>query len=162
MGQYTAKATNSQIFNLFDINGKLGELGYQHWYSFHAEIRMSDGRKYMLEPKGFWDAKVELKDGTRTLLEFKMGWKGIVIKSLFNGIEDNYLLKYKGLLSNKFVLLDTNNQELLVAETSFKWTKLSFDYNIETTQAFDNLDNKELFLLTTIHCINYFLKMAAA
>ena len=162
MGQYKANATNSHNFTLrFDYQ-KVGELVYKKWYSFSAEIQMTDGTKYQLEPTGFWDSKIELKDDTQTLLEFKMGWKGIIIKTLFNESEEVFLLKLKGLLSNKFVLLDTNDEELMAAETSFKWSKFNFDYNIETTPVFDNFENKELLLLTILHCINYYITIVAA
>jgi len=162
MGQYKANATNSHNFTLrFDYQ-KVGELVYKKWYSFSAEIQMTDGTKYQLEPTGFWDSKIELKDDTQTLLEFKMGWKGIIIKTLFNDSEEVFLLKLKGLLSNKFVLLDTNDEELMAAETSFKWSKFNFDYNIETTPVFDNFENKELLLLTILHCINYYITIVAA
>ena len=162
MGQYKANATNSHNFTLrFDYQ-KVGELVYKKWYSFSAEIQMTDGTKYQLEPTGFWDSKIELKDDTQTLLEFKMGWKGIIIKTLFNDSEEVFLLKLKGLLSNKFVLLDTNDEELMAAETSFKWSKLNFDYNIETAQVFDKFENKELLLLTILHCINYYITIVAA
>ena len=162
MGQYKANATNSHNFTLrFDYQ-KVGELVYKKWYSFSAEIQLTDGTKYQLEPTGFWDSKIELKDDTQTLLEFKMGWKGIIIKTLFNDSKEVFLLKLKGLLSNKFVLLDTNDEELMAAETSFKWSKFNFDYNIETTPVFDNFENKELLLLTILHCINYYITIVAA
>ena len=50
----------------------------------------------------------------------------------------------------------------MAAETSFKWSKLNFDYNIETTQVFDKFENKELLLLTILHCINYYITIVAA
>jgi hypothetical protein len=157
MAQYKASSTNSQNFNLIFENQKIGELIYKKWYSFNAEIVMSNGTKYQLEPKGFWDAKIELKDDTKILLKFKMGWKGIIIKSFFGNAEKTFLLKLNGLLSNKFVLIDPEKNELMVAETDFKWNKLNYDYNIETTKDFDNFNKKELLLLTILHCINYYM-----
>ena len=35
-------------------------------------------------------------------------------------------------------------------------------YNIETTPVFDNFENKELLLLTILHCINYYITIVAA
>lgn len=162
MSQYKANAINSRNFILTSDNQEIGELIYEKWYSFHAEILMNDGTKCQLEPTGFWNSKIELKDDTQTLLEFKMGWKGIVIKILSAKNEDTYLLKMKGLLSSKFVLIDTDDEELMVVETNFKWSKLTFDYNIETTQNFDNFDNKELLILTILHCVNYYMTLIAA
>lgn len=162
MGHYNANSTDSQNFNLTFDNQSVGELIYKKWYSFSAEIVKSDGKKYQLEPKGFWDSKIELKDDTKTLLEFEMGWKGIVIKTFFDNKKDTFLLKLNGLLSSNFVLTDTDNKELLVAETDFKWNKLNYDYNIETTQNFDNFDNKELLLLTVLHCLNYYMAFSGS
>lgn len=68
----------------------------------------------------------------------------------------------KGLLSSQFVLIDTEKNELLVTKTDFKWNKLNFDYVIETSTDFDKFDNKELMLLTTLHCINYYMTIIAA
>ncbi|MFN8349180.1 MAG: hypothetical protein U0X91_29540 [Spirosomataceae bacterium] len=157
MGHYIANSENSRNFNLASEGREIGELIYQKWYSFTAEIIMADGAKFTLEPKGFWESKIELKDDSKTLLEFKMGWKGIIIKTLFNDREENFLLKLKGLLSNKFILIDTDNIELMVAETDFKWSKFNFDYTIETTPNFDNFDRNELLLMAILHCINYYL-----
>lgn len=162
MGKYKANSTNSLNFDLFFDDKKIGDLVYEKWYSFKAKIQMSDDTNFQLEPKGFWDAKIELKDNTKTLLEFKMGWNGIVIKTFFNNTEGNYLLKLKGLLSSKFVLIDTEKNELMVADTDFKWRKLNYDYNIETSKEFDKFDNKELLILTILHCINYYMAIIAS
>jgi hypothetical protein len=53
-------------------------------------------------------------------------------------------------------LIDTNKRELMVAETDFKWNKLNYDYKIETAPNFYNFNNKELMILTILHCINYY------
>ena len=50
----------------------------------------------------------------------------------------------------------------MVAETDFKWNKLNYDYNIETSKNFDDFDNKELLLLTILHCINYYVTIIAS
>lgn len=162
MGNYKANSTNSQNFNLTSDNGVIGELSYTKWYAFNAEILRSDGTKYQLEPKGFWDSKIELKDDKKTLLEFKMGWNGIMIKTFSDDKEDTFLLQLKGLLSSKFVLIDTDKRELVIAETNFKWNKLNFDYTIETSEIFEQFDNKELLLLTILHCINYYMAITVS
>ncbi|MDP3680212.1 MAG: hypothetical protein Q8R22_05195 [Flavobacterium sp.] len=157
MGQYKANSIDSKSFILTIENTKIGELNYNEWYSFKAEIQLADNSIYQLEPKGFWDSKIELKKAEKTLLEFKMGWKGIVIKTNFNENEKNYLLKLKGLLSNKFILIDAEENEILAVDTDFKWNKFNFDYTIETSTEFDTMENKELMLLTILHCVNYYL-----
>ncbi len=162
MGHYKANSNNAKNFSLTFENQRKGELIYTKWYSFNAEIVMPDGTKYQLKPSGFWDSKIELKNDTETLLEFKMSWKGIMIKTFFENENATYLLKLSGLFNNKFVLIDTDKNELMVAETDFKWSKLNWDYTIETTNQFDNISNKELLLLTILHCINYYMTMVVS
>lgn len=162
MGQYKANSTNSQNFSLTFNDQPLGELIYKKWYSFNAEILLASGKKYQLEPQGFWNSKIELKDETKTLLEFKMGWNGIIIDTFFDNKEQTYLLKLNSLLSSKFILIDTEKNELMVAETDFKWNKLNYDYNIETAPSFEDFDKKELVLLTILHCINYYMTIVAS
>jgi hypothetical protein len=91
-----------------------------------------------------------------------MGWKGILITTNFNESKKKYLLKLKGLLSNRFILIDAEENEILTVDTDFKWSKLNFDYTIETSTELDNMENKELMLLTILHCINYYLTIIVA
>lgn len=155
MGHYKSNSTNSGIFSLTKDDVKVGELKYSNWYSFKAEILLADNSLYQIEPKGFWDSRIELQKDGKTLLYFEMGWKGITIKTQFRGAEKKYLLTLKGLFSSKYILVDTEEKELLTVDTELKWTKLNLDVNIHTSEEFDNLENKELLLFTVLHCINY-------
>lgn len=160
MGHYKANSTNSRNFSLTENNLNIGELRYNKWYSFKAEIALADNSVYQLEPKGIWDSKIELKKGEEKLLDFEMGWKGIVIN--FENSDKKYLLRLKGLLSSKYVLIDQNQKEILAMETDFKWNKLTFDFDIETSNEFDNFENKHILLLTTLHCVNYYMAFVSA
>jgi hypothetical protein len=162
MRQYKANSTKSSHFSLTMDNVQIGELKYTKWYSFKAEILLADNSLYQFEPKGFWNSIIELQKEGKTLLEFEMGWKGIVIKTHFNGNERKYLLQLKGLLSNKYLLIDTDEKELLAVDCDFKWTKFNFDFHIETSNEFDKFENKKLLLLTTIHCINYYIAFVSS
>lgn len=160
MGHYKSNSTNSRDFNLTKDDVAVGALSYTKWYSFKAIVTTADNSVYELEPKGFWDSKIELKKEGVPLLYFEMGWKGIVIH--FYNSDKKYQLRLKGLLSSKFVLFDTEEKELLAIETDFKWSKLSLDFNIETSKEFDNFENKEVLLLTTLHCVNYYMAFVNA
>ncbi|SRR5690606_480313 len=162
MAHYKANSRNSRNFKVTLENQEIGELLIKKWYSFDADLIMSDGKNYQLTTKGFWDSKVELIDGSQTLLDFKMGWKGIVIKTYFDHQERQYLLKLKGFINSKFILIDESDQELSVASTDFKWLTLNFDYDIETSASFDQLRNRDLLLMTMLHCMNYYISYISA
>jgi hypothetical protein len=162
MGHYKANSTNSRNFTLTQNDSAIGELKYAQWYSFKAEIALPDDSGYQLEPRGFWNSKIELSKNGKLLCDFEIGWKGIVISTHFDAIEKSYLLKLKGLLGNKYILVDTAENELLAAVADFKWNKLNFDYDLETSNRFDGFENKELLLLTILHCINYYIAFVSS
>lgn len=162
MALYKANSTNSRNFNVTLENQEIGELLIKKWYSFDADLIMSDGKNYQLITKGFWDSKVELIDGSQTILDFKMGWKGIVIKTYFDNQERYYLLKLQGFINSKFILIDDSDQELSVASTDFKWLTLNFNYDIETSASFDQIRNRDLLLMTMLHCMNYYISYLSA
>lgn len=81
MANYIAKSTNSLSFYLTSDDEKIGELIYEKWYASNAEIKTFNGANFHLKSKGLWNSKIELKDGEKTILEFKLGWNGILIKT---------------------------------------------------------------------------------
>ena len=156
MGQYSVHSGSSKKFTLIVDNKQVGELLYKKWHSFDADILLNNGQKYQLESKGFWDSKIELKQGNEVLLDYKMGWKGIIVKHYFGRKEKRFLLKQKGFPADKFVLLDEDKEQYVIVESEFKRRKFNYDYRIETTRRFDSFDNQDLLLLTLLHSIKYY------
>ena len=161
MKRYDVISTNYRNFSLILDDVHMAELIYPNWFSFKAEIKLADNSKLSLEPRGFWDAKIELKNGEDVIMNFKLGWKGILINVKSYGFEESYLLKNKGLLNSRYVLIDTSEQELLAVKSDFIWSKFKLDYLIETSEEFDKLKMKEAFLLTIIHSINFYTARTA-
>ncbi len=157
MANYIAKSTNSLSFYLTSDDEKIGELIYEKWYASNAEIKTFDGANFHLKSKGLWNSKIELKDGEKTILEFKLGWNGILIKTFFQNSEKNYILRTKGISSNKFILTDSEKKELLVAEMDTKLDNLNHKYSIRTTNEFESFRNKNILVLALLHCINYYI-----
>ena len=80
---WNINSTYSLTFYLNSDNEKIGELIYKKWYASNAEIKLANGDTFHMKPKGIWNSKIELKDGEKTILEFKLGWSGILIKTFF-------------------------------------------------------------------------------
>src|SRR5690606_12403059 len=116
MANYVANSTNSLVFYLTSDNDMIGELIYEKWYASNAEIKTSKGAKFHLKAKGIWNSKIELKDGEKTILEFKLGWNGVLTKTFFNDFEECFSLRIKGFSIDKFILTDSDKKELLVAQ----------------------------------------------
>ena len=162
MPEYHAESLSTKHFVLKQDHSMLGELKYATWYSFKAEILINGYDHYMVEPKGFWDARVEVIKQGRVLLQFSMGWKGILLKTYFGGVEKDYQLKHKGLLNSRFILIDSDEQELLAAKADLKWKNMSYNYIFETSTTFERHEHKALFMLALVHCLNYYMTLISA
>ncbi len=160
MSEYKVNSRNTKYFSLIKAEKEIGNLVYEKWFSFNAEINLDSNRDYLIKPKGFWGTIIELKQNDKLLLNFKMHWNGnIIIKTVFDETEREFVLKHKGILKSFYVLLDKNEQELVVLRPDFKWSKFNHDYNISTSESFDKFDFNEILLLTVIHCANYYMTM---
>lgn len=160
MAEYEVKSTNTKAFNLIKVDILVGRLKYESWYSLNAEIHLvSDDTNFTIRPKEFWGITIEVKHSEKNLLDFEMNWKGqIIINSKINDVGQRFILKQTSILKNIFVLL-SNEEKLLTIEPNLQWSKVNFDYKLISTDAFENLENKELLLLNAIHCTNYYITM---
>ena len=162
MAEYQAKPKNQLIFDLTQADILVGKLSYKSWFKFDALIEIADNLTYQVEPKGFWGTTIELKDNEKVLLKFSMNWNGeIVIQSYFDDIEQGYIFRHRGIFRESFVLIDKEGTELLVMKPHLKWSLMSYEYEITTSDVFESFSNKEILLLTSLHCTNYYVSMIA-
>jgi len=85
------------------------------WFKFNAVITIA-GAIYPVEPKGFWETSIEVRDGEQLLLSFSMGWKSqIVLQTYFNDAEMGYVINHRGVFRGSIVLADRDGTELLTA-----------------------------------------------
>jgi len=160
MKEYKVKSEDTKHFSLTINDKEIGSLQYEKWFSLKAEMILGGTRTYQIEPKGFWGTTIELKQHENVLLNFKMNWNGnIIINTKFDGTERDFIFKNKGIFKNVYLLLNKEEEELIVIQPDFKWSKFNYDYNISTTDRFDNLDFNLILLLTAIHCVNYYMTM---
>lgn len=156
---YQAISTNSLYFEISNKEQVIGQLIYKNWFKFNAEINILNS-KYQIEPKGFWGTTVEVKDGENVILKFTMNWDGnILLQTYFNKIEKDYIFKHSGFFKESFILTDQKNNELLVMKPKFKWNSLKYEYEITTSVIFETFEEKDILLLNSLHCANYFMAM---
>ncbi|MDR6920233.1 MULTISPECIES: hypothetical protein [Chryseobacterium] len=159
MAEYQAKSINSLTFEVTDEGHTIGKLIYKGWFSFNAEIQTSEV-SYQIEPKGFWGTTIELKDNEKVLLKFRLNWNGeIVVQTYFNGVKESYAFKYRGVFKESFVLTDQEGTELMVMKPHLKWTSMNYEYRITTSDAFEASSYKDILLLNSLHCANYYMAM---
>lgn len=163
MTQYQVKSGKSLSFDLTKNDRSIGKLIYESWFSFNALVELDNSSAYQIKPKGFWGTTIELKDGDSVLLQFKMNWNGdIVIQTFFEAVEKGYIFKHKGIFKESFVLITQEGNELLVAKPQLKWSTMNYEYQLTVSDAFEALANKEILLIASVHCANYYMAMITA
>lgn len=163
MAEYQAKPSSSLVFDLTQGDKSIGKLSYKGWFKFDALIEMANSSTYPVEPKGFWGTTIELKDNGKVLLKFNMNWSGeVVIQTYFQDIEKGYVFKHRGIFKESFTLTDQEGIELLVMKPHLKWKLLNYEYEITTADKFESFPNKDVLLLTTLHCANYYMSMTSS
>jgi len=163
MAEYQAKPDDSLSFDLTQGDILIGKLSYKSWFSFNALIAMSNMASYQVEPKGFWGTTIEIKDRENVMLKFEMNWSGeIVIQTDSNDAEKGYIFKHRGFFKESFILANQEGIELLVMKPSLKWSKMSYEYQITTSDDFELFSDKDLLLMTSLHCANYYISMISS
>ncbi len=160
MTEYQAKLSNTLSFDLTKDDSVIGTLSYKSWFTFKAVMEIGNSSTFEVEPKGFWGTTIELRDGEKVLLNFKMNWNGeIVVQTHFNDIDKDYIFKHRGIFKESFILTDRDGTELLVMKPHLKWSKMNYEYVISASDNFDTFPNKEILLMTSLHCANYYMMM---
>ena len=163
MKEYQAKLNNSLCLDLTRDDKLIGRLLYKSWFKFDAFIELANNSTFPVEPKGFWGTTIEVKREGDVLLNFRMNWHGeILIRTYFNNVERGYILKHRGILKESFVLIDQDGTELAIMKLHTKWSKMNYEYQITTSDRFEILSNKDILLLTSLHCANYYISSVAA
>lgn len=160
MAEYYAKSNDSLSFELINNDKLTGKITYKSWFNFNAVIELEDHQSYQIEPRGFWGTTIELKDNEKVLLKFRMNWNGeIIVQTYFDGVKESFVFKHRGIFKDSFVLTDKIGTELLVMKPHFKWNLLNYEYQINTSDEFENYPNNNILLLTSLHCANYYMSM---
>lgn len=91
-----------------------------------------------------------------------MNWNGnIVVRSHFKGIAKDYIFRHKSFFRESFVLTDHEGTELLMMKPQIKWRQMNYEFQITTTDVFGTNVNKNILLMNSLLCANYYLSMSA-
>jgi len=162
MATYHAKTTNGLSFEVSKDSEVIGQLTYGSLLKFNAVITIADAA-YPVEPKGFWGTSIEVRRGEQVLLSFSMGWKGqIVLQRYFSSAGEKYVFDHHGVFRESFVLTDQDGKELLVMKPQLRWAKMSYEYELVTSNTLEATRDKDILILTALHCANYYLSMTMA
>lgn len=163
MANYTVNTESAKTLKLYENQKLLGELNFENLFSYQCNITLSGGKIYQIKPKGIWGTTIELLENNMVLINFKMHWAGdIVITTRFDSIKNQYMLQKKGFFEYRFSLHDKEERQLLTVMPNYKWNKLRYNYNIQTSDDFENHEHKLLMLMAVTYCIKYYMAQMAA
>jgi hypothetical protein len=146
-----ATSTDRKTFQLTENGQHLGELIYENLFFLKAEIKLPNLENYEIKPVGIFGTSISVvKDGTE-IGNLKMNWHGQIVFTFHDGRE--YVLKAKGLFSNKYIIENKDQEKLIQLDAKFNWSK--FDYNYDIT--YDKQPQEILVILLAVYASNYFI-----
>jgi hypothetical protein len=146
-----AKSTNRKTFQLTENRQVLGELIYESLLSLKAEIKLPNSDVYEIEHVGIFDTSINVTKNGVEIAKLEMNWRGQIVFNFQDGQE--FILKAKGFLGNKFVLENINEEKLIQLDPQLNWKKLNYNYDI----TFEKEQNDILLILLGVYASNYFI-----
>ncbi|GEM_PF-441836 len=126
----------------------LTNLEYKSWFGRGATAELFD-QKIEIKPLGVWNKKFEiLKNGVKKG-QIHMNWKGDISVTLKDEKHQTeiFLLKFKGTLKFRFLVINSHGEEVFTLKPSTGWKKLSYDYDVlNTNPSYDQSILIELLL----------------
>ena len=145
-----AKLINKKTIQLTENGQQLGELIYESLFQLKATIKLQNSDLYEIKPVGTFGTSITVTKNGMEVANLKMNWRGQIVFSFQDGRE--FILKAKGLLQEKYILENSNEEKLVQFDPKFDWRK--FDYNYSIT--YEEPQGALLFLLGVYTC-NYFI-----
>ncbi|MEZ0540910.1 hypothetical protein [Fibrella arboris] len=145
------KSTNRKTFQLTENSQQLGELIYEHLFSFKAKIKLQNSEFISIQPVGFFKTGVSVTKNGAELANLTMNWRGHISISFRDGQE--YMLKPTGMFYNKFVIENKAGERLIQLDPKFSWSKFDYNYDIQS----DKKSQDILLILLGVYASNYFI-----
>ena len=146
---YSKDLRNFQLLN--EAEELIGEIVYPKWYSANAEIKVNN-KTYKFSAKGFWTTSLQVSEGEKVLLNFKMAWSGDIVLTDFSNGEEYYQINKEKWYNDVFEMKDQHGNAILKIKRNFKWKNFSYYYEIIS----DNDDLPLVTILGIVHVVNFF------
>lgn len=146
-----AKLINKKTLQLTENGQQVGELIYENLFRLKAKMKLENSDLYEIKPVGIFGTSITVtKNGTETV-NLKMNWRGQIVFSFHDGRE--YVLKGKGLLHEKYILENSDQEKLIQFDPKFNWSKFDYSYSI----SYEKKPQDILLILLGVYASNYFI-----
>ena len=147
------QCTDKKTFELTDSSEKLGYITYDGFFSFKANAHAGNDN-YEITPVGIFDTTISVTKYGMEVAHIKISWKGHIIISFQSGQE--FRLRAAGTFLNKYLLEDQDQQQVLLLDPDFDWSKFSYNYDI----SYNNKPEDVLLVLLATYSANYYAASA--
>lgn len=144
-------------FQLISGRKVLATLKYENWFSSKASAEI-EGSNLKIQPNNIWFSRFIIYRNEVEIGDLVFNWKGEMIVSIkdLNNKKHQYLIKAKGVWKLRFEVIDGRENQLCVLSPKGQWTKLNYDYDIESQRSLSNKDHTELLIICTYAVNLYF------
>ena len=111
------ECTDKKTFRLTDQAQLLGELTYKNFFSYKAEITLTNSERYEIKPVGFFGTSITVTKNETEIANLKMNWKGQIVMTFQDGQE--FVFKAKGVFHNKYVIENKEEEKLIQFDPKF-------------------------------------------
>lgn len=147
--------TDSKTFLLTDHEQSLGALTYKNFFSYKAEITLTNSDRYEIKPVGFFGTSITVTKNETEIANLKMNWRGQIIITFQDGQE--FVFKAKGIFHNIYVIENKEEEQLIQFNPKFNWGKFKYNYEI----LYDKKPQDILFVLLGIYASNYYIAVVS-
>ena len=145
-----AKLANRKTVQLTESGQQLGELIYENLFHLKAKIKLEDSDLYEIKPAGIFGTSITVTKNGTEVANLQMNWRGQIVFRFQSGKE--FVLKAKGLLQEKYMLENSNEEKLVQFDPKFNWRKFDYNYSISYEKP-----QEALLILLGIYTCNYFI-----
>jgi hypothetical protein len=145
-----AKLTNKKTVQLTENGKQLGELIYENLFHLKAKIKLENSDLYEVKPAGIFGTSIIVTKNKMEVANLKMNWRGQIVFSFQDGEE--FVLKSKGLLQEKYILENRDEEKLIQFDPKFNWNNFDYNYYITYKEPLD-----ALLVLLGVYTSNYFI-----
>ena len=149
------ECTDKKTFRLTDQSHLLGELFYKNFFSYKAEISLTNSERYEIKPLGFFGTSITVTKNETEIANLKMNWKGQIVMTFQDGQE--FVFKAKGVFHNKYVIENKEEEELILYDPKFNWSQFNYNYEI----SYDKKPQDILLILLGVYASNYYIAVVS-
>ncbi|MCU7551377.1 hypothetical protein OCK74_19805 [Chitinophagaceae bacterium LB-8] len=149
------ECNDQKTFRLTEQAHLLGELTYKNFFSYKAEITLTNSERYEIKPVGFFGTSITVTKNETEITDLKMNWKGQIVMTFQDGQE--FVFKAKGVFRNKYVIENKEEEELILFDPKFNWGQFNYDYEI----SYDKKPQDILLVLLGVYASNYYIAVVS-